>query len=60
MAETKVKKYKVLAAILYKGKHYQAGTTVDSSVMDQKTIDRLADKNCLEEVKSSSGSSKKK
>jgi len=48
MAEAKSKKYKVLQAILHKGKHYKVGSVVDSNVIDQKTIDRLVKSNCLE------------
>lgn len=51
MADIKVKKYKVLTDILYKGKCYKEGETIDSSFMDQKTIDRLESADYLKEDK---------
>lgn len=39
----KIKKYKVLQAILDKGKHYKIGMSVDETMMDKKVIKRLSD-----------------
>jgi len=51
MAEQKIKNFKVLQAILHKGKHFKPGITIDKKDIDEKTIARLESAEYLKEIK---------